>query len=156
MNLYELTGTYLKLQDLIESGEATEDDIESISDTIDIKAENYAKVIKNQEGNINALKTEINRLTDKKKSIENNVDRMKESLKDSMITTGKERIKTDLFNISVANNPEAVTVIDEALIPDEFFKVEKKLDKTLLKETIKHGHEIPGAVLTQGKGLRIK
>jgi septal ring factor EnvC (AmiA/AmiB activator) len=144
---------------LIESGEVTEDDIESISDTIDIKAENYAKVIKNQEGNINALKTEINRLTDKKKSIENNIDRMKESLKDSMITTGKERIKTDLFNISVANNPPALKITNESIIPKSYFTTEtiKKLDKARLKEDLKTGNIfVNGAELTAGKRLRIK
>lgn len=75
-----------------------------------------------------------------------------------MIATGKEKIKTDLFNVTVVNNPVAVNVIDEKLIPEEYFKVEiiRKLDKISLRDAIKNGEEIQGAKLMQGKGLRIK
>ena len=47
MNLYELKEAYLKVLDLIENGdEGLEDTLESINDTIEVKAENYAKIIK--------------------------------------------------------------------------------------------------------------
>jgi cell division protein FtsB len=159
MNLYELKESYLKVLELIEAGEeGLEDTLESINDTIEAKADGYAKVIRNLEGNITALKAEIDRMTDRKKSIENNIERLKENLKNAMIETGKEKIKTDLFNIKVADNPYAVNVIDETLIPEEYFKVEitRKLDKVTLKDDMKNGQIIKGAELTRGKGLRIK
>jgi hypothetical protein len=159
VNLYELKENYLKIMELIESGEeGLEDTLECINDVIEVKAENYAKLIRNLEGNTIALKTEIERLTDRKKAIENSIDRLKENLKDAMIATGKEKIKTDLFNITVANNPPAVNVIDEKLIPEKYFKVEiiRKLDKLSLRDAMKKGEEIQGAELKQGKGLRIK
>lgn len=159
MNLYELTDSYLKVLELIENGEeGLEDTLESLNDTIELKADGYARIIRNLEANTTALKTEIDRLTDRKKSIENNIDRLKENLKNAMIETGKEKIKTDLFNISVANNPPAVHVIDEKKIPEEFYKVEiiKKLDKATIKDLLKAGQIVEGAELTVGKGLRIK
>jgi len=159
MNLYELKENYLKVLELIEAGEeGLEDTLESINDAIEIKADGYARIIKNLEGSVTALKAEIDRMTDRKKSIENNIERLKENLKNAMIETGKEKIKTDLFNIKVADNPYAVNVIDETLIPEEYFKVEiiRKLDKVTLKDDMKNGQIIKGAVLTQGKGLRIK
>ena len=159
MNLYELKENYLKVLELIESGEeGLEDTLESINDAIEIKADGYARIIKNLEGSVTALKAEIDRMTDRKKSIENNIERLKENLKNAMIETGKEKIKTDLFNIKVADNPYAVNVIDETLIPEEYFKVEiiRKLDKVTLKDDMKNGQIIKGAELTQGKGLRIK
>lgn len=159
MNLYELKENYLKVLELIENGEeGLEDTLESINDVIEIKAENYAKLIRNLEGNVNTLKAEIDRLNDRKKSFENSIDRLKESLQQAMIETGKEKIKTDLFNISVANNPPAVTVLNEEKIAEEYFKFEviKKLDKARIKDLLKSGHEIEGVILTQGKGLRIK
>lgn len=159
MNLYELTDSYLKVLELIENGEeGLEDTLESINDTIELKADGYARIIRNLEANAVALKVEIDRLTNRRRSIENSIDRLKENLKDAMIATGKEKIKTDLFNVTVANNPVAVNVIDEKLIPEEYFKVEiiRKLDKLSLRDAIKNGEEIQGAELTQGKGLRIK
>jgi hypothetical protein len=159
MNLYELTDSYLKVLELIEAGEENlEDTLESINDTIEVKAENYAKIIRNLEGNVNMLKAEIERLNSRKKSIEGNIDRLKENLKQSMILTGKEKIKTGLFNITVANNPVALNVFDESKIPENFFTYEtiKKMDKSAIKDLLKAGQVIEGAELTQGKGLRIK
>ena len=159
MNLYELKENYMRVLELIENGEeGLEDTLESINDTIELKADGYARMIRNLEGNVTALKAEIDRMTDRKKSIENNIERLKENLKNAMIETGKEKIKTDLFNIKVADNPYAVNVIDETLIPEKYFKVEiiRKLDKLSLRDAIKNGEEIQGAELTQGKGLRIK
>jgi hypothetical protein len=159
MNLYELTDSYLKVLELIENGEeGLEDTLESINDAIEVKADGYARIIRNLEANAVALKTEIDRLTNRRRSIENSIDRLKENLKNAMIATGKEKIKTDLFNVTVVNNPVAVNVIDEKLIPEEYFKVEiiRKLDKLSLRDAIKNGEEIQGAELMQGKGLRIK
>lgn len=159
MNLYELKENYLKVLELIEAGEeGLEDTLESINDAIEIKADGYARIIRNLEANVVALKTEIDRLTNRRRSIENSIDRLKENLKDAMIATGKEKIKTDLFNVTVVNNPVAVNVIDEKLIPEKYFKVEiiRKLDKLSLRDAIKNGEEIQGAKLMQGKGLRIK
>ena len=159
MNLYELTDSYLKVLELIENGEeGLEDTLESLNDTIELKADGYARIIRNLEANAVALKTEIDRLTNRRRSIENSIDRLKENLKNAMIATGKEKIKTDLFNVTVVNNPVAVNVIDEKLIPEKYFKVEiiRKLDKLSLRDAIKNGEEIQGAELTQGKGLRIK
>jgi predicted RNase H-like nuclease (RuvC/YqgF family) len=162
MNLYELKENYLKLQELIESGDFTEeelaDTLEMINDSIELKAEGYAKIIKMQEGNINTLKAEIERLASRKSSLENSIDKLKDNLKQAMIDTGKEKIKTDLFSISVANNPPAVKVIDETVIPKEYYvvKTTETLNKTLLKDILKSGQTIEGVELTQGKGLRIK
>ena len=159
MNLYELKENYLKVLELIEAGEENlEDTLESINDTIEVKAENYAKIIRNLEGNVNMLKAEVERLNSRKKSIEGNVDRLKENLKMAMIVTGKEKIKTGLFNITVANNPVALNVFDENLIPENFFTYEtiKKMDKAAIKDLLKAGQVVEGAELTQGRGLRIK
>jgi hypothetical protein len=159
MNLYELTDNYLKVLELIENGEeGLEDTLECINDAIEVKADGYARIIRNLEANVVALKTEIDRLTNRRMSIENSIDRLKENLKNAMIATGKEKIKTDLFNVTVVNNPVAVNVIDEKLIPKKYFKVEtiRKLDKISLRDAIKNGEKIQGAKLMQGKGLRIR
>ena len=154
-----LKENYLKVLELIEAGEENlEDTLESINDTIEVKAENYAKIIRNLEGNVNMLKAEVERLNSRKKSIEGNIDRLKENLKMAMILTGKEKIKTGLFNITVANNPVALNVFDESKIPENFFTYEtiKKMDKSAIKDLLKAGQVIEGAELTQGRGLRIK
>lgn len=163
MNLYELKQSYLKLQELIEdsdySYEDLKDTIESISDAIDIKAENYAKIIIQQNHNIEILDEEIKRLQERKDNIENKIKWLKENLKEAMIATNKEKIKTDMFSISVCNNSQpTLTIADEKTIPEKYFyeKIEKVLDKTLLKEQLSAGETIEGVQLTRGKHVRIK
>ncbi len=159
MNLYELKENYLKVLQLIEDGaEGLEDTLESIEDGIEAKADGYARIIRNLEANAVALKTEIDRLTNRRRSIENSIDRLEENLKNAMIATGKEKIKTDLFNITVANNPAAVNITNEDLIPDEFIRYEtiKKIDRIAIRDALKNGAIMDFAELTVGKGLRIK
>lgn len=161
MNLYELKYNYLKLQELIENGELTADEladtIESINDDIDFKAENYAKIIKMQDYNVKMLKSEIERLTNKKKTLENNIDWLRENLKSCMIETNKTKIKTKLFNISISDNKESVEIINESEIPDEYFRIKKEVNKEAIKDDLIKGVEIKGVKLSKiGKKLVIR
>src|SRR5690606_32690570 len=70
MNLYELTGAYLQIQNMIEEGaEGLEDTLESLNDAIEDKAEGYGKIIRNLEAQANALREEEKRLADRRRSI---------------------------------------------------------------------------------------
>src|SRR5699024_12069648 len=96
MNLYELSDNYQQIQAMIEDGEeGLEDTLESLEDAIEDKAIGYAKVMRNLEGQANAIKEEEKRLSERRKALENNIKRMKESLQDAMLLNGKRKIKTD-------------------------------------------------------------
>lgn len=103
-SLYELTGDFLNVQNMLEEEEfdreAILNTLEGIDYAIDIKAENYGKVIKNLEAAKagikgqrdalkNALSDELNRLSDKEKAIDNRIKYMKENLGQAMRATGK-------------------------------------------------------------------
>ena len=63
-----------------------------------------------------------------------------------MKVTGKTKFKGQLFSFSIQKNPPSVNVIDEKLIPEEYFiPQEPTLDKKRLLTDIKSGAEIPGA-----------
>ena len=78
-SIYELTQDYLQILSMLEDPEldpqTLADTMEGIEGEFEIKAENYAKVIKNLEGDILAIKAEVDRLTSKKRVIENNISR---------------------------------------------------------------------------------
>ena len=109
MTLYELTAEYQQLLDLAEDPdipeEALADSLEALGMDIEDKADGYAKVIAQLNADAAALKAEIDRLTARKRTIERNVDRMKESLKTAMILTGKTKFKTELFSFGIQKNP---------------------------------------------------
>lgn len=157
-NLYALTGDYMQVQQLIEDGqEGLEDTLESLDEAIDDKLENIGKVLKNLEGEVTALKTEEQRLADKRKSIENQMKRLKQYAQDAMIASDKKKVKTQLFSFGIQKNAPSVNVTDDALIPKQYYvQVDPKLDKKSLLQRLKDGEEVPGCELKQGESLRIR
>ena len=83
MTLYELTNDWLQLMTLLEEGadeDVINDTLEGLDYEIEQKADGYARVIRNIEADIAGLKTEIDRMTNRKKVLENNITRLKANL----------------------------------------------------------------------------
>ncbi|MEM5769208.1 MAG: siphovirus Gp157 family protein, partial [Bacillota bacterium] len=69
---------------------------------------------------------------------------------------GIDKVKTPAFTVSLQKSPAAVQISDSTMIPAEFTIVKYDLDKKRIGEALKAGQEIPGAMLTQGRHLRIR
>ena len=154
--LYELTGQFLDIYNLDADDETKLDTLDSIDWQTDYenKVENYVKVIKNNEADIEARKNEIKRLTELNRADERKNERLKEVLKESMALTGHERVDTSLFKVSFRKS-EAVEV-DDLLLPEAYKVATWKADKKRLKEDLKNGFEILGAELVERKNLSIR
>ena len=162
-NIYEITQDYLKIMSMMEDPEldpqTLADTLEAVDGALEVKAENYAKIIKNLEGDIAAIKSEVDRLSEKKRAIENNIKNMKATLQGSMEITGKTRFKTGLFSFGIQKNaPSVVIDTDINNLPPEFLKFrEPEVNKTKLKEAIMNGEDLEGfAHLEQSESLRIR
>lgn len=154
--LYELTGQFLDIYNMDLDDETKADTLDSIDWNSDYenKVENYIKVIKNNEADIEARKNEIKRLTELNRADERKNERLKEVLKESMDLTGHERVDTSLFKVSFRKS-EAVEV-DDLLLPEAYKVATWKADKKRLKEDLKNGLEILGAELVERKNLSIR
>lgn len=158
--LYEIVGEF---KELLEMASEENMDQKLISDTLEgvefefeEKADGYAKVVKMLEGDVEAIDKEINRLTEKKNTIKNNISGIKKNLENAMITTGKTKFKTLLFGYNIQKNPASVSIDDETLIPKDFWvEQEPKLDKKSLAAFLKE-NEVSWAHLTQTESLRIR
>ena len=144
MTLYELTGEYLELLALAEDPETDPqifaDTMEGLEGEIEQKADGYARVIRQLDADSTALKAEIDRLTARKKAIDNSIDRMKESLKNAMILTNKTKFKTELFAFGVRNNPPKLVIDHPDQIPASFLiPQEPKIDNAGIKDALKAG-----------------
>ena len=156
MTLRELTGALLELYELADEQEL------DVTDTLDLiegeyteKVENYAIFIKQLQSDADALKEEIDRLTARYRTLNNNIDRLKTNLMESMIASGKDKVKTLLFNVSVRGY-ESVVVDDPTAIPEEFLKYsEPTVNKVELKKALKNG-EVNGAHLESKPGISIR
>lgn len=159
MKLYELTNDYNQVLELAEQLDAAtlKDTLDSINDAIDDKIENTAKVVHTLESNVEIIDNEIKRLNAKKSTMNNNIKGIKRYMQESMEQVGKEKIKGQLFNIGIQNNPPSVEVTDEKKISLSYFiEQPAKLDKKAILSDLKDGKEIEGAELKQTRSLRIR
>lgn len=156
MQLYELTEIYLNLKDMdIEEGDLNAA-LENIDDEIETKADNIAKVLRDFDGDIETLKSEEERLAKKRKAIENRQKQLKEYLQNAMLVLDKRKFKTDLFSFNIQKNAPSLKILDESKIPEDYYKIEKKLNKNDLKEAVKNGLFEDAAELVQTESLRIR
>ena len=162
--LYQLTADYLNLLEMAEDPDIDEqafmDTLDGIEGAIEVKAENYAKIMRQLEADAAACDAESKRLKNKSKTIENNIKRMKTALQYAMEVTGKTKFKTALFSFGIQKNPAAV-VMDEAYIeniPDRFLiPQDPQIDKRAIKEALKAGENLEGiAHLSETYSLRIR
>lgn len=156
--LYELTGTFKRINDTEGLDEETKaDTLESIdwSNEFEEKVENTAKVIKNKEASKKLIKEEIDRLTARYKSLDNDVVWLKKSMQEAFEITGHEKVKGLLFTVYMGKNQPSV-VVDEDLLPKKYFVIAKKPDKNAIKELLNAGKKVKGASLQESRSLRIK
>ena len=156
--LYELTETGKALYELLQAEEIDE---QTFADTLEAmgtgeKVESYCKVIKQCQSDIELFKSEIDRLTARKKTAENGVERMKNALLLFMQQTGQDKVKAGTFAVSTATT-QAVNITDENAIPCVYLVEQPpKIDKLAIKKALKDGENVTGAELINNTGVRIR
>lgn len=131
--------------------------IECIEFELKEKADNYANLISDVNGDISVIENEISRLQTLKKRKQNFIDRLKFNLYNSMKLSDETKLKTPLHSCWIQLNPPALKILDESEIPQKFFVVPPpQLNRESLKRVLMDGGVIPGAALTQSEGIRIR
>lgn len=155
MNLYELSTQYQFLQkELVndETGEVNENvfaQLNEISASIEEKGVNIVRFIKNLEADCDAIERERKRLQAREKSLNVQIQRLKDYLLFNMQNCEINKISCPEFSISLRQNPESVDVYDEKQVPSRYHRVTVECNKVKIKEDLKIGIEVPGARLTQ-------
>lgn len=163
MNLYELTGSIREFMELCTDPEAEldqqiiKDTLEGLDGAYDDKVEGWCKVIKNLDAEAKALKEESKRLQGRQKTIENNIDRMKSALMESLKATGKTEAG-GLLKAKIQKNGGLLPVIvDDVEIPEEFQKVTIEANKEAIRDALEQGKELSFARYGErGESIRIK
>lgn len=155
--LYEMTSATQILFDLLMSDEIDE---QTFKDTVEgmgaiEKVEGYCQIITEMKGESEKFKNEIDRLTAKKRSIENNIAWLKGQLLNFYNSNGGEKIKAGTFTVSVRKS-EYVDIPNASLIPKKYLKVKTEPDKTAIKKAINDGHKVRGATITSRESVQIK
>lgn len=165
MTLYELTDHFMQVLEMCEDPDMDEqvimDTLESVTYEIEDKADGYATIHYELKNEAEKLKAEIDRLTARKRAVENNDKRLLKSLQDAMILIDRRDIATDRFKFKIQKSAPAVVMdeFDTAKIPERFLIwQEPKVDKASLKEAIKNEETDAMAVahLEASESLRIR
>lgn len=162
MKLYDLTDNYNQIIELLESTddrEALQDTLDSIEEAFDDKVESIVKLMRSKIAEQNAIKSEAERLGARVAKMAKDIDWLENYVESQMIATGREKVKSTLFDIKLGLCPPAVNVLNASDIPQIYFVTKPAvttLDKRTLLDSLKNGEVIPGAEMIQRKSLRIK
>lgn len=159
--LYEISHRYNNIQELLDAQEFPYEEIKNALDSIDeelkLKIENIVKVIITINSDIDGIKAEIVRLQERKKVMENRLKGLKNYIYENMKASGKAKIESQLFTLSIQKNPKQIFVKDADLIPDKYKIFQKpKIDKKLILQDVNIGIGISGIDVIQNESLRIR
>lgn len=155
-SLYVLTGDYAALQAQAEDGEDVSAELAALTDSLEVKSERVAYVLRGLDADQEALKAEETRLRARRQSLENSEKRLREYIRDSMVAAGIKRIKCPQFTFSISER-ENLVVVDEDKVPFEHKKITASVDKTAVNDAYKRdGELVAGTELRRTTVLTIK
>lgn len=163
-SLYELTGQYEAVRELLYEDDVDEqvirDTLESIDAEIEDKADNYAKIILEMKADIEAMRQEEIRLQVRRKARENRMETLRGILEENMRAIDKKKFKTALFSFNIQANgglqplevsPDVTDIPMRFLIQQDPVPDNKKIREYL------ENHEVDWArLLPRGESLRIR
>ncbi len=164
LSLYTIAAEYramvARLMDTQDDSATIADTIEAESYPLELKAQNVAYAVKNLEATAAAIKAAEQEMAARRKSVESRAAYLKEYAKTCMQVAGVSKIECPHFALTIRANPAAVDIFEPSLIPAEFMRQAEAPppapDKTAIKEAIKAGRDVPGALLASGVRLDIK
>lgn len=162
--LYTLTGKardlYEKLNDA--EMELPEEELNQIfKDTMEANGETYlvdrtVEMIRNFEADAKSAKDEKDFFYKKQKTAENAVSRLKNELLSYLLISKQKQIKGDKFTVTKSQS-QAVFIADEnSITQDYLIEQAPKIDKKKIREDLKAGKEVAGAMLQTNESVRIK
>lgn len=160
MNLFELTENYIKFFTMLEEVDEITEELEEMANNLNIaieeKSDNYVRMIKNLNADVEAFKNIEKQFNKKRKTAENKIAWLKKNLQSSMEQTGRKKVETELFTVSIQKNAPSLDITSEDNIGDEYYKVERTLNKKELLSDIKEGLIVDGVGIKQSESLRIR
>ena len=152
MKLYEITAAIAALIDE-ETGELMDiDAFMELSLERDKKIENMIGWFKNENADAEALKAEAKALTERATAAAKRADRLKSYIE--YVTDG--RPFKCVSGETQWRKTTRVDIADDAELADEYMRIKREPDKTVIKEALKTGAVIIGVSLVESQSMSIK
>jgi len=160
--LYEINQDILDCVDL-ETGEILNvEKLDALQLEREAKLEGVALWVKDLKAEAAAVKEEADKLTARKKALDNKIEGLKNWL---LFALDGERLKTPRCSVyqthsqrvKVADEEKLISFLKNTTVPDEFLRFrEPELRKDEIKKALKEGVRIPGAELEETESVVIK
>jgi hypothetical protein len=137
--LYELATNYMQALDYLTDPEneidkeTALDTIESLDGTLDDKMLNVGRFITSMEAQASAIEAIEKRQKARRQALSNKAAWLRDYLNSAMKETGKEKVSANDIVIKLAKLPISVQVDDLTAVPEEFWRIERSIDKVLIK-----------------------
>ena len=160
--LYDIDAAILDCVDQ-ETGEILDPEkLDALQMEREQKLEGVALWIKDLKAEAEAVKAEADKLTARKKAVENKIEGLKQWL---LYALNGEKLKTPRCNVyqthnqklNVPDEPGLISFLQTLEEPEKFLRFkDPELKKDDIKKALKEGTIIPGAALEETEGLVIK
>ena len=150
--LFDLTDQFKQLL------QQDEIDLTGIVGDIQEKLQGYCVVRAELKGESDKFKAEIDRLSARKTTIDNNVKRLQDNMIFCLAECGVDKIKTGTFTVSIQNNPKSLVKEEGIDAPSKYMVPQPdKVDNTAIRKDIKAGIDVEGYSLESlGSFLKVK
>ena len=163
-SLYELSSELQRINEEIitAEGEITpelETMLDGFTTALDKKTGGIIRWTLNLKGKQQAIQNEIDRLTTRKRMVDNLDKRLKNYVHVCMVKAGMKKLEYDTFTVAIQKNPPSVEIEDEEKIDGKYKEIVQvvKLDKKQILSDMKAGAEVEGAILhTDKTHLRVR
>lgn len=156
ITLYELTNEYkallLMAEDPEVDPETIADTMEALEGELEVKAESYVVIIKELTAEAEKFKAESERLTKRKDTLELRIAQLKDRLIESMKETGRDKLPTEHFKLSIAKNGGVQPLKITGDVPKEYCKLEP--DNKKIRESLLLGEKLDFAQL-EDRGVHL-
>ena len=160
--LYEIDQAILDCVDL-ETGEILDPEkLDALQMERELKLEGVALWVKDLKAEMTAVKEEADKLTSRKKSLENKIESLKTWL---LYALNGEKLKTPRCNVYQTHSQKLVIDDEKAMVDmlmsspsgEKFLRMkEPEIDKNALKDSLKQGYEFEYAHLEETESVVIK
>lgn len=168
--LYELREEYNALLNMLEEGndeipeDALYDTLEAVAGEIKDKAVNIAVMIKDLQSDVEAFKNEESRLAQRRRVLENTVDRLKEYVTKELAGANIDQIKDDPRAAISFRRSKSVEIEDEDKFIDwarelrpDFLTIKTTIAKANIKKVLeKDSDYCPFAKVVEKNSIQIK
>lgn len=107
--------------------------------------------------NVSTLADEIKRLQQRKKAYENKAERLKELMKETVLTSGETKLKgKHNFSLGIRRTLQIDENLTADFINQDYVRTKKEFDKKKITDDLKSGLTIPGAKMVDKISLSVR